>query len=230
MSPAPRSPLALVRRAADPRVWGRWWARIVGHRAIHQDTTLTWRDRYPALFAAARDLLGAQGAHRILSFGCAAGEEVLTLREYFPQARIVGAEINRAELAACRRLAVDDDITFIHSTRATIDTQGPYDAIFCMAVLQRRPDAVARAGTTDIAALYPFARFADEIAFLVRQLRPGGLLVVEHCQYRVEDTPAAASLVPVPGIGTRASSGPRFDPTGRLIVPPPIVSRLFRKL
>lgn len=220
-------PLARLSRILGRRAWSRRLTRLVARRSIHQDVTETRRDRYPRLFASAAALLGDASSPRILSFGCSSGEEVLSLRDYFPAAAIVGAEINRGELAACRRLPPHPRTVFIHSTRARIADHGPYDAVFCMAVLQRRPHAVARAGVADIARHYPFARFADEIAFLTEQLRPGGLLIVEHSQYRVED--ADAPLAPVRDSGTWAADGPRFDRDGALIRPQPIVSRIFRK-
>lgn len=215
--------------ALDRRTVGRWYTRIVAHRAIHQDVTHTKRDRYPRLFDSCRTAMGAAGRHRILSYGCASGEEVLSLRDYFPNATIVGAEINPIELATCRQRATDPGIVFIRSVRRRVAAHGPYDMIFCMAVLQRRPEAVARAGLTTIARHYPFARFADEIGFLAAQIEPGGLLIVEHSQYRVEDSPAAQSLDAVAGMGDWPPNGPRFDQHGALILPPPPVSRIFRK-
>ncbi|MEI4884199.1 class I SAM-dependent methyltransferase, partial [Klebsiella pneumoniae] len=76
---------------------------------------------------------------RILSFGCSTGEEVLTLRRYFPHASIVGAELNRRSLTICERLNVDDRIQFTFSRHDLIARHGPFDAVFCMAVLQRGP-------------------------------------------------------------------------------------------
>lgn len=219
----------LVRRLVDRREHGRWLTRWLSRSAIHQDVTETWPDRYPRLFAAAQALLGPVEAHAILSFGCANGAEVVSLRRYFPNAMITGAELNRVELAACRRLPADPRAAFIRSTRAGIAAHGPYDAIFCMAVLQRRPHAVEQAGRTDISSHYPFARFDDEIGFLAAQLRPGGLLIVEHSQYRVEDSTAIAGLAPVAGAGDWPAKGPRFDRTGRLLPPPVGIARLFRR-
>lgn len=214
-------------RRADVRA--EWVARLLHARAIHQDSTFTMPDRYPRLFAAARDAIGADAPHTILSFGCSYGDEVVALRRYFPAARLVGAEINRAALAACRRLPADANRVFTVSSHPRIAAFGPYDAIFCMAVLQRRPTNVARDGVCDLSRPYPFAHFAAELDFLVRQLRPGGLLVVEHAQYRVEDTPAMALLEPWPGHPPSPSKWPRFAPSGARIDPPPAIARLFRR-
>lgn len=224
---ARRAAGAVARIVLDRDARSAWLTRLRAADAIHQDTTQTWPDRYPLLFRAARAAI-AQPHPTILSFGCSSGEEVVSLRHYFPDARIVGAEINRACLAQCRRRIVDHDIVFVEPSRDTIAAHGPYDAIFCMAVFQRRPHEIEKRGIVNIARHYPFNRFADDLGFLAGQLRAGGLLIVEHAQYRVEDLAASLSLVPVDGEGIALAKGPRFDPAGDLIVPQPTVSRLFR--
>lgn len=203
--------------------------RLRAPRRIHQDTSLSWIDRYPQLFGAARALLSGRPAPSILSFGCAAGEEVVTLRHYFPDAMLTGAEINHGLLRACRRLPGDPRRRFIRSTRPEIATHGPYDAIFAMAVLTRRPHEVADRDMRNIAGFYPYAHFEQELRFLATQLAPGGLLIVEHALYRAEDALAGTGVEAVTGIGTRLAKGPRFDPSGNRIEPQPVISRIFRK-
>jgi hypothetical protein len=195
---------------------------------IHQDTTLSWRDRYPLLFGAARDLLDDVESPNILSFGCSAGEEVLSLHDYMPDAIVVGAELNRAKLRACGRLPPHPRRVFVHSTHRNIAAHGPYDAIFCMAVLTRRPHAIEAEDRRSIRGFYVFERFAETLHFLVSQLRDGGLLVVEHALYRVEDV-ADLPIEAVIGAGTYPAKGPRFDRAGDRIDPPPVISRIFRK-
>lgn len=218
-----------VRRfVADPTIRSEWLTRWRHRDAIHQDASFTRLDRYPALFGAAQRELGETCDGAILSFGCSSGEEVVTLRRYFPHARLVGAEINGALLARCRRLAVTGEVAFVRSSHANIAAMGPYDAIFCMAVLQRRPHRIVDDQVTNIADLYPFRAFAAELAFLAGQLRPGGLLVIEHSQYRVEDLQTALGLEPVPGASTAIAKGARFDPAGQRIDPLPVIDRIFR--
>lgn len=215
--------LLLYDRRARSELITRWTRK----NSVHQYNTLTWLDRYPRLFAAAQNELGDCTAPAILSFGCSSGEEVVSLCRYFPSARLVGAEINPVQLAACARLAPDPQMTFVRSTHDAIAELGPYDAIFCMAVLQRLPHEVERRGIRNIARRYPFARFSDEIKFLAHQLRPGGLLVIDHCQYRVEDVDAP--LRPVVNTMFYTAEGPRFDSSGALIAPQPVVARMFRR-
>ena len=223
LRPVGRLRVLLFDRRARSELITRWTRK----NAVHQSNTVTWHDRYPQLFAAAQTELSENTAPAILSFGCSSGEEVVSLRRYFPSARLVGAEINAVQLAACMHLAADPQMKFIRSTPAAIAELGPYDTIFCMAVLQRLPHEVERRGIRNIAKRYPFARFSDEVKFLADQLRPGGLLVTDHCQYRVEDVDAP--LRPVVNATLSLAKGPRFDPSGEMIAPQPVVARMFRR-
>lgn len=81
--------LALIR---DGRARSELFTRLRFGAQVHQDISLSFHDRYPRLFTAARALLADRPAPRILSYGCAAGEEVTSLRGYFPDAMLVGAE------------------------------------------------------------------------------------------------------------------------------------------
>ena len=221
--------LGLAKRyALDPAARSELATRLLFARHIHQDVTLTCPNRYPRLFGEARDLLAAIPAPTILSFGCSGGDEVLSLQDYMPEANVIGAELNRARLRQCRRLPPHPRRSFIHSIPATIAAHGPYDAIFCMAVLTRRPHTVEATGRRNIRDFYPFALFADTVTFLTSQVRDSGLLVVEHTMYRVEDVDGLP-LEPVIGRSTYPAKGPRFDPAGNRIDPQPVVSRIFRK-
>lgn len=219
--------------ATDPRARSETLTRMRFGSRVHQDLSVSFPNRYPRLFASTAGLLADRPTGRILSYGCAAGEEVLSLRDYFPQASLVGAEINPVLLARCRRLAPDPNRTFIASNPDNIAAHGPYDAIFAMAVFTRRPHAVEARGLRDISRHYPFALFAKDLRFLAAQVAPGGLLIVEHALYRVEDalagTPLGEAFHPVEGAGDWLAKGPRFGPDGRIIEPQPRIARIFRQ-
>lgn len=210
---------------ARSELWTRW--RYGG--AVHQDVSLSFPDRYAALFGLTQRLLAGRSALRILSYGCAAGEEVVSLRGYFPEAVLVGAEINPVLLRACRQLPADAQRHFVESTPERIAAHGPYDAIFAMAVFTRRPHEIDARGMTNIAAHYPFAHFADGIRMLAEQLAPGGLLIVEHALYRVEDAITDLPLEPVVIAGNARAKHARFDRDGNRIEPNPQISRIFRR-
>ena len=213
----------------DPRARSEALTRLRYGSRVHQDVSLSFQDRYPRLFDAARTLLADRAAPTILSYGCAAGEEVTSLRAYFPDAMLVGAEINPALLRACRKLPHDPKRAFIESRPDRIVAHGPYDAIFAMAVFTRRPHEVEERGLRDISTYYPFALFAADLRFLAEQLVPGGLLVVEHAQYLAEDALKDLPVHPVAGLGDWLAKGPRFDPNGIRIEPQPRIYRIFRR-
>lgn len=231
-------PLDTLRRTAgsirsialDADYRSSFLTRLTRGAAVHQDVTQTFPDRYPRIFGEMQRLIGREAPVRLLSYGCSSGEEVVSLRHYFPNAAVIGAEINRRMLKTCRDLPADRHMTFIKSTPEGIAAHGPYDAIFGMAVFQRNPHDVEKRGLTDISAHYPFARFDEALALLTAQVKPGGYLVVEHAQYRVEDSGSAALLDPVPGNTVYQAKGPRFGRDGRIIMTQPVVARIFRKL
>lgn len=212
------------------RARSEWWTRWRYGDAVHQDVSLSRMDRYGPLFRSVRDLLAGRAAPNILSYGCAAGEEVVSLRRHFPDAMLVGAEINPVLLRACQRLPADPRRRFIRSTPENIAEHGPYDAIFAMAVFTRRPTEVEARAMPNIANHYPFAKFAEGIALLAGQLAPGGLLIVEHALYRVEDAIADLPLTPVLNAASLRCKHARFDPAGDRIEPVPVIARIFRRV
>lgn len=219
--------LSLVVR--DRRTRSEWFTAFRFRRQVHQDTTYTELDRYPRLFAQVQAHFGREFTGTILSFGCSSGEEVVSLRRYFPQARICGTDINRARLADCRRLKLGDRVEFYPSHPARIASAGPYDAIFCMAVLQRRPHQIERDRVWNIARYYPFATFDDQVMALVEQLKPGGLLVVEHTQYLVEQSRAFQLLEPHPDDLPCKARGMRFGRDGERLAPHLLINRVYRR-
>ena len=104
--------------------------QMLHSKNVHQTTPLTYMDRYPTIFSACRDYFDNKNDIKILSYGCSTGEEVLTLRNYFPNAQIIGADINKHSLKKCREHPVDEKISFIYSTPREIQSNGPFDAIF----------------------------------------------------------------------------------------------------
>ena len=73
-----------------------------------QKSTATLCNRYAEVFMALRDSvrlirgddLGGTDL-RILSFGCSIGAEMLTARTYFPDATILGCDIDEGALGYC---------------------------------------------------------------------------------------------------------------------------------
>ncbi len=189
---------------------------LLNRKNIHQTTPLTFMNRYPIIFSACQEYFEGKEDLKILSYGCSTGEEVLTLRRYFPTAQIIGADINKRSLEACRKLTVDDKISFIYSTPSEIQKHGKFDAIFCMAVLQRKPHDVAAKGITNLNKIYPFEKFEKQISELDDLVKENGLLVIHFTQYSLLDTSVALKYEALGDYVQDDYSTPVFDRNGEL--------------
>jgi len=193
----------------------------------------TAADRYPRLFQFVQSELGAGNALDILSFGCSTGEEVFTLRRYFPRAAIRGIDINPRNIAICRRrlrAAADAKLSFAIANSTRAEPAAAYDAIFCMTVLCHGD--LALPGIPRCDHLIRFAEFAGVVADFQRCLKPGGLLILAHSNFRLRDASAAAGFDTVLSIERPEAAKGRsiFGPDNRLIEEAaPKLDVVFRK-
>jgi trans-aconitate methyltransferase len=195
-----------------------------------QPFNTTRPDRYPEIFAFVQSELGAQSDLKILSFGCATGEEVFSLRRYFPRAAIKGIDINPGNIAAARRRLRrehDPRISFDVASSVAMEPAGAYDAIFSMAVL--RHGSLGLPGVTRCDHLIHFEDFAKTIAQLGRCLRARGLLVIRHSNFRLNDTAASAEYETILRIPTGRKS-PLFGPDNTLMSSIEYPDTVFRKI
>lgn len=203
--------LDLIRLLPSAEGRGRLWTLFLHRRDVHQTSPLTAEERYPDLFDLAERRLPA--AARILSFGCSTGEELSSLRKRFPDAMIIGAEINgRSRRIAAEKLIHDKGIALVPPS--AID--GDFDAIFALAVFQREPHKIAEMDVENLSDFYPFERFDRTLSELVGHLRPGGILCVANAHYRVEDSSVAGLLRTVEGVPE--SLGLLFDAGGKRLI------------
>jgi hypothetical protein len=183
-----------------------------GARQVHQISAVTALDRYPDIFQACVTYMKGNPSPNILSYGCSTGEEVVTLRHYFPGAKLVGAEINPYSLEQCLERKVDPDIQFVKPGRR-LQRLAPFDAIFCMAVLQKSPHLIVEQNILDLKPIYGFAKFDEKLQELDALLKPSGLLIVEYAQYSVEDSSIFSKYVAL-DFDSRRKDYPRFAPDG----------------
>jgi hypothetical protein len=210
-----------VRPALTAEGRGQLWTKVTHGRELHQTTPYTAEDRYPELMKLTAEL--RPDPERILSFGCSTGEELATLRHYFPSAEIVGAEINaRSRRIAVRRFASDGRIAVVPPGKV----ERSFDIVFALAVFQREPHKIAEMEVEDLTAHYPFERFDEAVGDLVDRLEPGGLLCVINAHYPVEAASAFAKLETVEG--SPFMHPPLFGRDGRRLADPESRT-IFRK-
>ncbi len=158
----------------------------------------TLPDRYPWLFGFAAGRIGSRPDLRILSFGCSRGDEVFSLRRYFPAAAIKGIDINPRNIARCRARARAErhaNVAFELAATTQREPTGSYDAIFCLAVLCNGDLTTSGAQRCD--PVLHFERFERMVVDFARCLKPGGLLVLHTTNFRFCDTAVAPDFAVV---------------------------------
>ncbi len=202
------------RLATGPGYRSVQFLRFFRNGAVHQWASTTALDRYPDVFARCAHHSKEVADLRILSFGCSTGEEVITLRSYFPKAHLVGVDVNRHSSACAGSVPIETS-AWNSCSRITrsIREKGPYDAVFCMAVFQRPQNR--QPARTQGTITYSFARFERALTVLDAALKPAGLLVLDHTDYRFIDTDIASKYDALDQGSGIARQRPHFDRNGR---------------
>ncbi|WP_209720571.1 methyltransferase [Marmoricola sp. OAE513] len=174
-------------------------ARIVRPTNLFQPYTTTSPDRYPDEFEQVRTTL-VVAEPRILSFGCSSGDELLTLRLYFPTSRIDGIDANPLAIRTARKriaaAGLTDRITATKGTDASAVPPASYDAVLALAVFRHGglSDSPPRCDH-----LIRFADFERTVSDLGAAVKPGGVFVIRHANFRFTDCAVAAGFELVQG-------------------------------
>jgi len=138
-------------------------------------------DRYPDLFKECANKFGDN--LNILSFGCGYGEECFSLRKYFPNSKIVGADISRKAIDIAKKKNKDDHIVFVESNLENIISSSPYNIIFALNVFKR-----LRLSRDELNKAYPLDVFENQLKELVGFLKDDGALVMKGTSHNFDDT------------------------------------------
>jgi len=188
--------LGYVRRFLfNPRIRSENITRAIYGNTLVQSATHSEPDRYPELFSACKLYLADLPAPTVLSFGCSTGDEAFSLAEYLTHADIIGVDINRWCLTRARKANHNIRIKFLHSRSRQFAKLANFDAVFCMAVLQRMENRISTAPVAQ--GGFTFAEFERTIRFLDSKLAPGGLFFIDHTDFRFEDTDISSHYTPL---------------------------------
>jgi len=197
---------------------------------LYQPWGATSDNRYPEAFLSVRALAGDAPTTRILSFGCSTGEEVFSLRKYFPQATLIGLDINPWNILLCRYRKWrkgDARMHFAVAGSTTTQPSASYDAVFAMAVF-RHGELNITPPPPRCDHLIRFSSFEQSIADLARILKPGGLLAMQNSMFRFEDTATASQFEPALSIDC-SGPVPLYDRDNMLVPSPARETVVFRK-
>lgn len=200
-------------------MWVQWT-----DSSMHQRSNKTAFNRYPLIFEGAAEFLGSDKPHRILSFGCSTGEEVATLAGHFPRAKLVGVDINPRNLRLARNQYRGNNWQFLSSNSPELERLAPFDAIFCLSVLQKTEMRFLPTGVNG-RSVYAFEKFEREVERLDRWLAPGGLLVILNSSYRFCDCSVQAGYRVLPAPPGVSFIELPFDPEGNRL--PDSYDRVF---
>lgn len=217
-----------LRYCLDARYRSEAHLRRAGAPELFQVTGYTAPGRYPVLFAALARALGEDTAPRVLSFGCSSGEEIESLRALLPAASFVGIDINPHSIALARRRLAGSGVRLIHAGRIGTLPEAPFDAIVCMAVLQRTELNHQRPPLCT--PLLSFATFDAMITEFDRELRTGGLLLLQHSNFRFTDTTVSSRYAPVAELPALTPGTAKYGRDNRLIAEAAPEAVLYRKI
>ncbi len=195
---------------------------------LFQIAGYTTPGRYPLLFEGLARALEGRIAPRLLSFGCSSGEEIESLRGLLPEATFVGIDINPHSIALARRRLGHLGVRLIHAGRIGAISEAPFDAIVCMAVLQRTELNQQRPPVCS--PLLSFARFEAAIAEFDCNLRTDGLLLLHHSNFRFTDTATSGRYVPAAELPAFMPKTAKYGRDDRLIAHVTSEAVLYRKV
>ena len=231
--PGARSLWRALRSVVDPHERAVKRAQTLSPGLLLQPSHYTSVDRYPWLFKFLGGKLSHQKAPRILSYGCATGEELFSLQAYLPDAALVGIDINPRNIAICERKFAKSgakrDMQFRCAGLPAGEASESYDAILCLAVL--RHGALQDHMPDDCEPWIQFAAVDLMVSELARCVKLGGYLAIWHSHFRFADMTVAAQFRAVlSNERSGRESTPFYGPDNRRLKGADYSDAVFQKL
>ncbi len=207
-------------------------AKLRNPDEVMQGSSYTYSERYPRLFDASQEELNRifpnDQVVRLLSFGCGTGEELIALRERFPAATIVGADINRWCRQQCQSRIRDPRTFLVDPTTLSYKQEPSFHAIYCLAVLQHSENR--RLPVDWPARRFRFDQFEKALRDLDKKLITNGLLILDHCDFEFLDIELSKRYEPVGEPRPWREDRVLYASDNRRKTPPQSYHRIFRKL
>jgi len=177
--------------------------------------------RYAEFYTALSRDLDLSRQPRVLVFGCSNGAELLTNKQFWPEAEILGCDVAPNIIDRARTTA--PFATVFRSSGAAVRDHGPYDVIAANSVLCRHP--FPKMNYSDV---LPYKLFEKYVELLIDCLKLDGYLLIYNTNYFINDLDAASDITPiaVPGMWNNGFV-PRVDPVGRLVARPVVVDGML---
>ncbi|MDE2425621.1 MAG: methyltransferase domain-containing protein [Elusimicrobia bacterium] len=121
---------------------------------------MTREERFPKIFDAALKL--KPDAKRILSFGCSTGEETFAIAKRFPNAEIIGIDIDHYNISDARLKNKNPNIFFHDEIGGT----GTYDLVFVLMVLFSMENPINKQD------------WYNTLKLIHNHINPGGVLII----------------------------------------------------
>lgn len=222
-----------LRSIIDPHERGVRRAQSLTPGLLLQPSNYTKAGRYPWLQYFLCDVFPKGQTPRILSYGCATGEEVFHLEEHLPDAELVGIDINPRNISICNRKLEKQNgqrrTQFRCAGLPVDETSESYDAILCLAVL--RHGALQDNMPDSCAAWIDFATVDHLVTELARCLKPGGYLSIWNSHFRFADMSAASQFQAVVSDESGGwANTPLYGPDNKRLDCPDYCDAVFQKL
>jgi trans-aconitate methyltransferase len=125
-----------------------------------QPNHMTREERFPLIFNSVQEL--QPNAKRVLSFGCSTGEECQALAKRFPNAEIVGIDVDHHSIEQARRKNKNPNICF-HDELSGL---GKFDVVTALMVFFCMEEPI------------PKKAFASMLTKIDKHVNPGGLIAI----------------------------------------------------
>lgn len=120
--------------------------------------------RFPKIFRSVSQII--PNPQRILSFGCSAGDECFAISDHFPDAKVLGVDIDDYSISQAIDNRQEKYLEKVWFSTKIPDRQ--YDVIFCLMVLFRNSDPLTQKEFDEaIEVLFNFIVFIEISYFLL---------------------------------------------------------------